>query len=148
VGADGTLLVVILVAVGACAVACAVGIFILVRKHQKATKPAAAGGAEPAGVDATNMYHRMAGWYKGAPESAALRTTWGAYPTTPRALESWSGFVAVTNAFLDSSAGLPAAPGALRFEAADEEEQPPAAESSAMEEHEVVGRTAEEAAAR
>ena len=42
----------------------------------------------------------MAGWYK-APENAALRAAWGAYPASPETLESWPGFVAVTNAFLD-----------------------------------------------
>ena len=47
------------------------------------------------------MYHRMAGWYNDAAESAALRVAWGAYPATPGELEAWPGFVAVTNAFLD-----------------------------------------------
>ena len=66
---------------------------------------------EPAGAEAAKMYHRMKGWYNEAPESAALRTAWGAYPTTPRALEAWPGFVTVTNAFLDH-AGPPVAPAA------------------------------------
>ena len=55
--------------------------------------------AEPAGAE--KMYHRMAGWYNDAAESAALRAAWGAYPATPGELEAWPGFVAVTNAFLD-----------------------------------------------
>ena len=94
--------------------------------------------AEPSGIDATKMYHRMSGWYNEAPESAALRTAWGAYPTTPRALESWPGFVAVTNAFLDSSAAPPTAPEGVRFEAVDEKGSSwwSSAEPSAMEEHE------------
>ena len=49
------------------------------------------------------MYHRMAEWYD-RPECDALRAAWGAYPATPGALKSWPGFVAVTNAFLDSDA--------------------------------------------
>ena len=57
--------------------------------------------AEPAGAE--KMYHRMAGWYNDAAESAALRTAWGTYPATPGELEAWPGFVAVTNAFLDLS---------------------------------------------
>ena len=55
--------------------------------------------AEPAGAE--KMYHRMAGWYNDAAESAALRAAWGAYPAAPGELEAWPGFVAVTNAFLD-----------------------------------------------
>ena len=49
----------------------------------------------------THLYHRMAGWYNDALESAALRAAWGAYPATPRALEFWPGTEAVVNAFLD-----------------------------------------------
>ena len=67
---------------------------------------------EPAGTDATKMYYRMAGWYNDAPESAALRAAWGAYPSSPETLEAWPGFVAVTNAFLDH-AGPPVAPAAI-----------------------------------
>ena len=73
---------------------------------------------EPTGANATKtkMYHRMQVWYNEAPETAALRAAWGAYPTTPRALEAWPGFVQVTNAFLDH-AGPPVAPAASRPEA-------------------------------
>ena len=71
---------------------------------------------EATGADAAKMYHRMQVWYNDAPETAALRASWGAYPTTPRALEAWSGFVAVTNAFLDH-AGPPVAPAASPPEA-------------------------------
>ena len=49
------------------------------------------------------MYHRMAEWYK-SPECEGLRVAWGPYPATQGALQSWPGFVAVTNAFLDSDA--------------------------------------------
>ena len=79
---------------------------------------------EPAGTDATTMYYRMAGWYNSdAPESAALRTAWGAYPASPETLESWPGFVAVTNAYLDH-AGPPIAPAAVQYERAVAEEEP------------------------
>ena len=49
-----------------------------------------------------------------APESVALRTTWGAYPTKPHALELWPGFVAVTNAFLDHASPRVAPRGSKR----------------------------------
>ena len=78
---------------------------------------------ESAGADAGQMYHRMKGWYNDAPESAALRTAWGAYPTTPRALETWSGFVAVTNAYLDH-AGPPVAPAAASAHPPEPEFEP------------------------
>ena len=48
------------------------------------------------------MYHRMAEWYK-SPECEGLRVAWGPYPATQGALQSWPGFVAVTNAFLDDA---------------------------------------------
>ena len=81
-------------------------------------------------------------WPDGTPESAALRTTWGAYPTSRRHrivvwLRRRDKCVQLVSGSVEASA----------FEAADEEEQPPAG-SSAMEERGVVGRTAEEAAAR
>ena len=79
---------------------------------------------EPAGTDATTMYYRMASWYNDAPESAALRTAWGAYPATPGELEAWPGFVAVTNAFLDHAGPPPTAPETVQFE----EEGPPVSE--------------------
>ena len=66
--------------------------------------------AEPAGTDATTMYYRMASWYNDAPESAALRRVWGAYPAAPETLEAWPGFVAVTNAFLDHAGPPPPQP--------------------------------------
>ena len=47
------------------------------------------------------MYNQIAAWYK---ENAALRATWGAYPE-PDDFQTWPGFVAVTNAFLDREAG-------------------------------------------
>ena len=50
------------------------------------------------------MYHRMAEWYK-SPECEGLRVAWGPYPATQGALQSWPGFVAVTNAFLDRRRG-------------------------------------------
>ena len=50
-------------------------------------------------------------WYN-SPECDALRAAWGAYPASPETLESWPGFVAVTNAFLDH-AGPPVAPAAV-----------------------------------
>ena len=114
---------VILAAVGAAVVACVVGILIAARKRREATKSAAAGGTESAGADATNMYHRMAGWYNDAPESAGLRASWGRYPTTPRALEAWPGFVAVTNAFLDARDGTASTEVLPAEESAPEEEE-------------------------
>ena len=48
------------------------------------------------------MYNQIAAWYN-APENAALRATWGAYPE-PDEFQTWPGFVAVTNAFLDREA--------------------------------------------
>ena len=80
---------------------------------------------ESTGADATKtkMYHRMNGWYNDAPESAVLRSTWGAYPTTPRALEAWPGFVPVTNAFLDH-AGPPVAPTAVSAHLPEPELEP------------------------
>ena len=52
--------------------------------------------------DEREMYHRMAEWYK-SPECEGLRVAWGPYPATQDALQSWPGFVAVTNAFLDDA---------------------------------------------
>ncbi len=54
-------------------------------------------------LDEAEMYHRMHKWYN-SPECDALRAAWGPYPAAPGALQSWPGFVAVTNAFLDSDA--------------------------------------------
>ncbi|CAH0372130.1 unnamed protein product [Pelagomonas calceolata] len=59
--------------------------------------------APAASADETKMYHRMADWYN-RPECDALRAAWGPYPATPGVLQAWPGFVAVTNAFLDSDA--------------------------------------------
>jgi len=98
------------------------------RQPEDSLEGAAGGSAEtmaevPAGADAGQMYHRMKGWYNEAPESAALRTAWGAYPTTPRALEAWPGFVTVTNAYLDH-AGPPVAPAAASAHPAEQEFEP------------------------
>ena len=49
------------------------------------------------------MYNQIAAWYN-EPENAALRATWGAFPERD-AFQTWPGFVAVTNAFLDREAG-------------------------------------------
>ena len=58
---------------------------------------------EPAAPKAEEMHQRMASWYNNAPEAAALRATWGAFPE-PEEFQTWPGFVAVTNAFLDRAA--------------------------------------------
>ena len=63
---------------------------------------------EPAAPKAEEMHQRMAGWYNNAPEAAALRATWGAFPE-PDEFQAWPGFVAVTNAFLDASTSEPEA---------------------------------------
>ena len=57
---------------------------------------------EPTEPNAEEMHQRMAGWYNDAPEAAALRAAWGEYPGTSDALQTWPGFVQVTNAFLDA----------------------------------------------
>ena len=57
---------------------------------------------EPA-AKAEEMYNQIAAWYD-EPENAALRVTWGAFPE-PDKFQTWPGFVAVTNAFLDREAG-------------------------------------------
>ena len=58
---------------------------------------------EPAAPKAEEMYNQIAAWYN-APENAALREIWGAYPE-PDDFQTWPGFVAVTNAYLDREAG-------------------------------------------
>ena len=63
---------------------------------------------EPAAPKAEEMHQRMASWYSNAPEAAALRSTWGAFPA-PDEFQTWPGFVAVTNAFLDASTSEPEA---------------------------------------
>ena len=45
--------------------------------------------------NAEERHQRMAGWYNGAPEAAALRAAWGEYPGTSDALQAWPGFVQV-----------------------------------------------------
>ena len=50
-------------------------------------------------------YSRMKDWYN-EPQNAALRSTWGAFPA-PEEFQTWPGFVAVTNAFLDASPSNP-----------------------------------------
>ena len=72
-------------------------------------------------ADATEMYKRIADWYN-SPECDALRAAWGQYPASAESLESWSGFVAVTNAYLDH-AGPPTAPAVVQFEGAVAEEE-------------------------
>ena len=59
--------------------------------------------AEPAAPKAEEIYNQIAAWYN-EPANAALRATWGAYPD-PEEFQTWPGFVAVTNAFLDREAG-------------------------------------------
>ena len=58
---------------------------------------------EPAASKAEEMYNRIAAWYH-EPENAALRAIWGAFPE-PEKFQTWSGFVTVTNAFLDREGG-------------------------------------------
>ena len=89
----------------------------------------------------------MAGWYK-APENAALRAAWGAYPASPETLESWPGFVTVTNAYLDHAGPPPTAPETIQVE----EEGPPVSEEPyepplMMEEEREAPALSEEAAA-
>ena len=62
-------------------------------------------GPEPAAPKAEDTYERMADWYN-EPKNAALRATWGAFPE-PDEFQTWPGFVAVTNAFLDASPSNP-----------------------------------------
>ena len=82
--------------------------------------------APAASADEVKIYHRMADWYN-SPECDALRAAWGAYPATPGALQSWPGFVAVTNAFLDSDAAdnRPAVAAAAEPVATEAEEDEP-----------------------
>ena len=49
------------------------------------------------------MYNQIAAWYN-EPGNAALRASWGAFPD-PEDFQTWPGFVAVTNAYLDREAG-------------------------------------------
>jgi hypothetical protein len=58
---------------------------------------------EPAAPKAEEMYNQISAWYN-ASENAALRSTWGPFPQ-PDEFQTWPGFVAVTNAFLDREAG-------------------------------------------
>ena len=58
---------------------------------------------EPAASKAEEMYSGIAAWYH-EPENAALRAIWGAFPE-PENFQTWSGFVTVTNAFLDREGG-------------------------------------------
>jgi len=70
--------------------------------EQPPPPPARRTEPEPA-AKAEEMYNQIAAWYN-EPETAALRATWGAYPE-PEDFQTWPGFVAVTNAFLDREAG-------------------------------------------
>ena len=54
-------------------------------------------------MKAEEIYNQIAAWYD-EPESAMLRTRWGTFPD-PDEFQTWPGFVAVTNAFLDREAG-------------------------------------------
>ena len=56
---------------------------------------------DPAAPKFEEMYNQIAAWYN-QPENAALRARWGAYPD-PEELQTWPGFVRVTNAFLDAT---------------------------------------------
>ena len=56
---------------------------------------------EPSAPKFEEMYNQIAAWYK-QPENAGLRARWGAYPD-PEELQTWPGFVRVTNAFLDAT---------------------------------------------
>ena len=56
---------------------------------------------EPSAPKFEEMYNQIAAWYN-QPENAALRARWGAYPD-PEELQTWPGFVRVTNAFLDAT---------------------------------------------
>ena len=49
------------------------------------------------------MYNQIAAWYN-TPENTALRARCGAYPDFEE-FQTWPGFVAVTNAYLDREAG-------------------------------------------
>jgi len=71
--------------------------------EQPPPPPARRTEPEPAAPKAEEMYNQIAAWYN-APENAALRASWGAYPD-PEDFQTWPGFVAVTNAFLDREAG-------------------------------------------
>ena len=70
--------------------------------EQPPPPPARRTEPEPA-AKAEEMYNQIAAWYD-EPANAALRATWGAYPD-PGEFQTWPGFVAVTNAFLDREAG-------------------------------------------
>ena len=48
-------------------------------------------------------HNQIAAWYN-EPKNARLRETWGAY-LEPDEFQTWQGFVAVTNAYLDREAG-------------------------------------------
>ena len=56
---------------------------------------------EPDPPKAEATYSRVKDWYN-EPENAALRATWGTFPEHDE-FQTWSGFVAVTNAFLDAA---------------------------------------------
>jgi surface protein len=62
---------------------------------------------EPAPPKAEATYSRVKDWYN-EPENAALRATWGTFPEHDE-FQTWPGFVAVTNAFLDASTSEPEA---------------------------------------
>ena len=74
----------------------------IVGKQQPVLEGVVVPSAPPIEPKAEEMYNQIAAWYN-APENAALRATWGAYPE-PDEFQTWPGFVAVTNAFLDREA--------------------------------------------
>ena len=65
------------------------------------------------------VHGRMVGWYEG---QVALRQRWGPFPTRPELLETWPGFVPVTNAFADATDGPPSTEVLPAEESAPEEE--------------------------
>ena len=71
--------------------------------EQPPPPPARRTEPEPTAPKAEVMYNQIAAWYD-KPENVALRATWGAYPERDE-FQTWPGFVAVTNAFLDREAG-------------------------------------------
>ena len=69
--------------------------------------------ADPAKL--REVHGRMVSWYEG---QVALRQRWGPFPKTPELLETWPGFVRVTNAFMDAEDWTPVAVQVTRPEVA------------------------------
>lgn len=70
-------------------------------RHQSQSRWFSRAEPEPSAPNYEEMYNQIAAWYN-QPENAALRARWGAYPD-PEELQTWPGFVRVTNAFLDAT---------------------------------------------